>query len=190
LRPINLARDILVQAGFDPQTAGSEPDTPAETASAAVPNSLPVEEEIPTSIAAPPETPAPVPPTPDAMVTYVSRVDYCRTGPVYPVGTRIVLTREAPYLESYEVLDSLGYTGKSDSAGRFSWFFARAFIRAGETVEIIGPFVENGDCDLWPVRDLWEDGTVHEVYVDEWDLRPAELESPCHCPSLEPSAAR
>ena len=51
-------------------------------------------------------------------------------------------------------------------------------------VEITGPYVENGVCDLWPVRYRTPDGVEQEkALVDEWDLSP---EFPNQIPPLPP----
>jgi hypothetical protein len=126
--------------------------------------------------------------SPDAA-SYVFAEDYCRTGPVYPPGTLIVLPRTIVLSPAPDVW-SLPESSVNGTALSYANLPYRPFlplpargIFAGTVVEIIGPYVENGVCDLWPVRYRTGDGVEHEAYVNEWDLAP---EFPNQAPPLPP----
>jgi hypothetical protein len=113
--------------------------------------------------------------SPDAA-SYVFAEDYCRTSPIYPPGTQIVLPRAIVL----SIFDLLGYLPDSSVNGRgrvLSYLYLpnRPYLYfslpAGTVVEITGPYVEHGVCDLWPIR-FRKDGLEEEAYVDEWDLSP------------------
>jgi hypothetical protein len=155
LRPIALALPILTSAGLTPGTI--ETEAPAV---AVAPTPVPP--------AAPVDT---APLDPSAVTSYVYAEDYCRTGPVYPPGTQITLPR-AVFPRSLPA-SSVNGRGRVLS---YLYLPLRPFlpgpILAGTVVEITGPYVENGVCDLWPVRYRMENGVLKEAYVDEWDLSP------------------
>jgi S1-C subfamily serine protease len=163
LRPINLARDLLAQAGLDPETVASETDPVAEPASAPA-----IETPTVTTAEAPPlipeatvtsveseQAPSSSQPAPDGTAQYESILDYCRASPVHPVGTRIVLADGARPRDDFgNVIETL------------------QAIPAGTTVEIIGPFLESGDSDLWPIRYRTPEGAEQVSYVNSWVLHP------------------
>jgi hypothetical protein len=180
LRPIALALPILASAGLAPGTI----ETAAPAAAAA-----------PTPV--PPVAPVDVAPAdPPSATSYVLAEDYCRTGPVYPPGTRIVLPR-AVYATRFVLSRDVSARPLPDSSvngsGRVLSFFylpnrvllpGPILIPAGTVVEITGPYHENGVCDLWPVRYRIGSSRVEvEAYVDEWDLSP---EFPNQVPPLPP----
>ncbi len=157
LRPTALALPILASAGFAPGTV--DPEVPAV---AAAPTAAP---PVATVDAAPAE--------PAAATSYIYAEDWCRTGPIYPPGTMIVLPRGVT-ARSLPIASVAG-TG---SALAYAYLPYRPYyppaapIPAGTEVEITGPYVENGACDLWPVRYRTSAGTEKEAYLDEWDLSP------------------
>jgi hypothetical protein len=53
-----------------------------------------------------------------------------------------------------------------------AWFKPSNHIPSGTVVEITGPYVETGTCDLWPVRYYQSRFAQFEGFVDERDLRP------------------
>jgi hypothetical protein len=66
--------------------------------------------------------------------------------------------------------------GVVDVADR-SWFKPSNDIPAGTVVEITGPFIETGTCDLWPIRYDVGSGllsSTFEGFIDERDLRSAD----------------
>jgi hypothetical protein len=125
---------------------------------------------IPTQTAPPPAD------TPDVVTE-----DYCLTSPLYPVGTEIVVPRSAVLLVAVDNT----VPGQLVSADRNSFKPSRD-IPSGTVIEITGPFVETGTCDLWPVRYKLNvglnlipstfqglPGDAGEGFIDERDLRPA-----------------
>jgi hypothetical protein len=179
LRPIAVALPMLARAGVPEESVVVEepPDDPytpltAEElgGSAPPPAEEPPESNIPVEVA---EAPTPVPPAgagdtaptdSSAAATYVFAEDYCRTGPVYEPGTRIVLPRE--------VIPGYGPNmAMREHEMVLSYAFPYLGIPAGTEVEITGPYIENGVCDLWPVR-YRLNGVEYEASIDEWDLAP------------------
>jgi hypothetical protein len=158
LRPINLARDLLAGAGLDSVLIDASAQAPAATT---VATAVPAPDMPPTPVAVDVanEADALIDATSPDAASYVFAEDYCRTGPVYAPGTRMVLPRDVGgFLER-----RLGF-----------------FIPAGTEVEITGPYIEDGVCDAWPIRD--QEGSV-DTLVDEWDLSP---EFPNQVPPLPP----
>jgi hypothetical protein len=92
--------------------------------------------------------------------------DYCRTAPVYPPGTQIVVPREV------QPFDENGSPISRTSNGNLGTVSVWTPVPAGTLLEIIGPFVEHGVCDWWPVRYQTEEGVEQEAYVDEWAIAP------------------
>jgi hypothetical protein len=166
LRPVDLARPLLATAGL---TAGT-----LETEAPAV-------EAAPTPVV-PASSADTVPTDPAAATSYIFAEDYCRSGPVYQPGTRIVLVRDVPV--AFVRSSSVSGSGPVLSSFYLPYrpFLPRP-IPAGTLVEITGPYLENGVCDLWPVRYRIGNGVEKEAYVDEWDLSP---EFPNQVPPLPP----
>jgi len=121
--------------------------------------------EVPT--AAPPDVEVP---------TEVRFAAYCQTSPLYPPGTEIVLPRsvallvERPGFEpSSELIDP-----SNNSDPIVARFRPAESIPSGTMVEITGPHVETGTCDVWPIRYHEGPGSVIEGFIDERELRPVE----------------
>jgi len=115
--------------------------------------------------------------TPPGEASYVYAEDYCRTGPLYSLGTQIVLPRDVIASNFGVPVDEVdwnfGHPSSVNRSGRVL-LYAKLFeqLPAGTVVEIVGPYVENGVCDWWPVRYQTEDGNEWEGYINEWDLSP------------------
>lgn len=121
LRPINLARPLLTQAGFDESSVSLFPSPATST--------LPVEGKIATATAIAEE--------------YLATEDTCRGGPVYPVGTQVEVVVE----EAEALLPAVDQFGNAAS-------FPVGQLPTGTKLKTVGPFKENGMCDLWPVEVL------------------------------------
>ena len=146
LRPINLAYPMLAHAGLvlAPDTGGdatvaSSGDKPVSAAQGGAPPGPPA----PIAIAVDPDDPA---------------AAYCRSGPVYPPGTRITLPRDTPL---YVLVTGSVVEGTT--------------LPVDSVVEIAGPYLEAGLCDLWPVHSCAPSlpRSDRDGYVYERDLRPA-----------------
>jgi hypothetical protein len=122
----------------------------------------------------------PIPPQtapPPAETSYVYAEDYCRTGPLYPPGTQIVLPRDVEVsllgvprdVEAWSFVPALSVNASGNVL-----VYAKLWeqLPAGTVVEVTGPYFENGSCDWWPVRFQTGDGVESEGYVNEWDLSP------------------
>jgi S1-C subfamily serine protease len=147
LRPIALALPILARAGLAPGAVGTEAPAVAVAPTPVLP-------------AAPVDA---APADPAFPASYVYAQDWCRTGPIYPPGTLIVLPRPAhPRFLPVATADGRGVVLP----------YLPGAIPAETVVEITGPYVEKGACDWWPVRYQTPAGAEKEAYLDEWDLSP------------------
>jgi hypothetical protein len=174
--------------GWVPESAivaAEVPPTPVPTpdpTSTPSPQSAPTPTSVPaTSTPEPPpdhdEPGESVPPAPILTPNpNVRMASYCLTSPLYPPGTEIVLPRSVALLverpgfdPSSEPIDPPDYYDPTVARFRPS-----DEIPSGTVVEITGPHVETGTCDVWPIRYQMGFGTVIEGYIDERELRPAE----------------
>lgn len=146
LRPINLAYSILAGAGLSLEVlddAGTIELAPTE---------VPIEASTDGLADVVPQ-----------RINYVFAEDYCRTGPVYPPGTEIELPRDVIPWGAHQL-------NRTEMKG-IRLFVYLPILPAGTTVTVVGPYVENGVCDFWPIRFML-DGTEMEMLIDEWELSP------------------
>jgi hypothetical protein len=118
----------------------------------------------------PPEEATYVAPTLD-----VRFASYCQTSPLYPPGSEIVLPRSVALL-----VERPGFGPSNepvDPPDTYDPIVARFrptdSIPSGAVIEITGPHVETGTCDVWPIRYYQGFGSVIEGFIDERELRPA-----------------
>ena len=182
LRPINLAKPLILDAGW---ASGAEDD-------ALVPEASATKAPAPTR-----RDPTPTPgtdfildeeeanydtPTPGLSLPYPVEIvpdgpfaAYCLTSPLYPPGTEILMPRTGVLLVPLPGFDpsseAITPPDLNDPIG--SLFQPSTRIPASTLVEITGPRIETGARDVWPIQYRLLSGAVFEGFIDERDLRPA-----------------
>ncbi|HET7094506.1 MAG TPA: serine protease, partial [Thermomicrobiales bacterium] len=187
LRPINLARSLLAQAGLTerPTTPAPSPTVkPTADPSATAATAAAIGDDFRTPNSFDPPTPTPIAESTRAAEATQASEAACMNGPIYPVGAEVVvITDEAAVWQpaAMTVVDQYGnsFHVASDDAP------ALAYLPAGTRLQITGSYEEAGACDLWPVRiidpslapgrNAAEDGSslAGPLMIDERDISPA-----------------
>jgi S1-C subfamily serine protease len=188
LRPINLARDILDRAGADVKV-GSEGATQRE-ASAVEEGPIPADSELPSAMDVGDTERCEAYGTAGPCPTEAEVADYCASGPLFPVGTRLAVGREVPLrLDPWRISKAggfpIGIDPALDTFDPYTAYLNPDVLRLepDTVLEISGPFYEMGVCDAWPVRyevspGVFEDGYVHEFDLKDADELPSDSASP------------